>query len=214
MNVTDGFVTHETHRKQKILDLISLFDSGDLNLIQRALTELIVTQAFREVLWASLLRPIAELAEGKVRLADLYPDAVQSWTGYLQKGVVGVLSTLMFQGLTHPPQSNSHLKAPALFPIIMTALDNMYKHPGDFSVFFKEAHELLFLKEENVLVLEPKHGIPKVMSDGQRKTLEDVRPIEVKSVIDFEVPNAELAFPVTGMAQIHISYFTPSTISL
>ncbi|KAG2155199.1 uncharacterized protein EDB93DRAFT_1247690 [Suillus bovinus] len=156
MNVTDGFMTHETHRKQKILDLIS----------------------------------------------------------YLQKGVVGVLSTLMFQGLTHPPQSNSHLKAPALFPIIMTALDNMYKHPGDFSVFFKEAHELLFLKEENVLVLEPKHGIPKVMSDGWRKTLEDVRPIEVKSVVDFKVPNAEFAFPVTGMAQIHISYFKPSTISL
>lgn len=34
MNVTDGFVTHETHRKQKILDLISLFDSGDLNLVR------------------------------------------------------------------------------------------------------------------------------------------------------------------------------------
>lgn len=127
------------------------------------------------MLWASLLRPIAELAEGKVRLADIYPDAVQSWTGYLQKGVVGVLSTLvsfdlfarrtsmtefvlmyqMFQGLTHPPQSNSHLKAPALFPIIMTALDNMYKHPGDFSVFFKEAHELLFLKSVsfNIVIL-------------------------------------------------------------
>lgn len=57
--------------------------------------ELVTTQAFREVLWAALFRPIVEIVEGNARLADLYPDAVQSWTGYLQKGVVGVLSTLV-----------------------------------------------------------------------------------------------------------------------
>jgi hypothetical protein len=57
--------------------------------------ELVTTQAFREVLWAALFRPIAELIEGKIRLVDLYPDAVQSWTGYLQKGVVGALNTLV-----------------------------------------------------------------------------------------------------------------------
>ncbi|KAG1725293.1 hypothetical protein EDD22DRAFT_961659 [Suillus occidentalis] len=198
MNVTDGFITHSSQRDWKISDLIRLFKSGDLS------------KAFQEVLWASIFQPITKLAEGTVRIADLYPDAIQSWTGYLQKGIVGVITTLIYQGLTHPAQDKSHLKAPVLFPIVMTALDDMYKHPADFSIFFKEAHELLFLQEANVLVLELKHGIPKVMSDGQRKTLEDVKPIELKAIIDYEVPNAEFAFPATSMAQIHISYFTPT----
>ena len=56
---------------------------------------MIKTQAFKEVLWAALLRPIAELAEGNVRLADLYPDAIQTWTGCLRKGIVGILITLV-----------------------------------------------------------------------------------------------------------------------
>jgi hypothetical protein len=62
------------------------------------------------------------------------------------------------------------------------------------------------------LFLEPKHGIPRVRSDGRRKTLEDVKDIETKSTIDFEVPNAEFAFPATSMTLIHISYFTKLTV--
>jgi hypothetical protein len=63
--------------------------------VQQAICDLIKTQAFKEVLWAALLRPIAELAEGNARLADLYPDAIQTWMGYLRKGIVGVLITLV-----------------------------------------------------------------------------------------------------------------------
>jgi hypothetical protein len=50
------------------------------------------------------------------------------------------------------------------------------------------------------------------MLDGWRKTLEDIKPIEFKVIIDYKVPNAEFAFPATSMAQIHISYFTPTIL--
>ncbi|KAG2740816.1 hypothetical protein P692DRAFT_20822507 [Suillus brevipes Sb2] len=122
------------------------------------------------------------------RFMDFYIDFTSELRkvarGYLQKGIVGVITTLIYQGLTHPAQHKSHLKAPMLFPIVMTALNDMYKHPADFNIFFKEAHKLLFLQEANVLVLEPKHGIPKVMLDGWRKTLEDIKPIEFKHGTD------------------------------
>jgi hypothetical protein len=53
----------------------------------------------------------------------------------------------MYQGLTSPAaKGSSNLKAPVLHPIIMAALDDMYRHPVDFSVFFKEVHKLLFLQ--------------------------------------------------------------------
>ncbi|KAG2088018.1 uncharacterized protein F5147DRAFT_781149 [Suillus discolor] len=77
------FAVNEERKMQKILELIVGLNSGDQRLVQNALSELIATQAFREVLWVALLRPIAELAEGNARLADLYPDAIQTWMGYL-----------------------------------------------------------------------------------------------------------------------------------
>ncbi|KAG1852162.1 hypothetical protein F4604DRAFT_1933728 [Suillus subluteus] len=66
-----------------------LLNSGDQIMVQQAITKLIVTQGFRELLWASFFRPVVEFANGQVRLADLYPEAIQTVKGYLGKGIMG-----------------------------------------------------------------------------------------------------------------------------
>ncbi|KAG2053012.1 hypothetical protein BDR06DRAFT_1009124 [Suillus hirtellus] len=209
-----GFAANEDERMQKILNLIVALNSNDQDQVQRAICELIKTQAFREVLWAALLRPIAELAEGNARLADLYPDAIQTWTGYLRKGIVGVLITLMYQAFTlQIPSDSINLKAPDLHPRIMAALDEMYLHPDHFAIFFEVVCELPSLQEANVLVMDPKSRAPKFIMDemGVRwmKALNDLRPIEVVSTSDFEVLHANFIFPVASSdVEMTLSYFT------
>lgn len=107
-----GFASNADLQASKILHLIDLFNSGNQEMvrhsrphdqclrffifqIQEAITLLIKTQGFKEVLWSSLFRPIAVLTEGQARLADLYPEAIQTLTGFLGKGIVGVLITLV-----------------------------------------------------------------------------------------------------------------------
>ncbi|KAG1886928.1 uncharacterized protein F5891DRAFT_988544 [Suillus fuscotomentosus] len=192
-SVLAGFAPDEDSKMQKILELIVSLNSDDQNLVQEAICILIRTQAFREVLWAALLRPIAELAEGNARLADLYPDAIQTWTGYLRKGIVGVLITLMYQAFTlQMPSDSTNLKAPEIHPRIIAALDEMYMHPDRFAPFFQVARELPSLQESNVLVMDPKNKVPKLITDAmgtkRMKTLQDLEPIVVSSTSDFEVP--------------------------
>ncbi|KAG2144248.1 hypothetical protein DEU56DRAFT_754311 [Suillus clintonianus] len=135
-----GFAVDEDVKMQKILELIVTLNSDDQRLVQGTICDLIGTQAFKEVLWAALLRPITELAEGTARLADLYPDTIQTWMGYLRKGIVGVLTTLMYQAFTlQIPSDSTNLKAPELYPRIMAALDEMYMHPDRFAPFFQVA---------------------------------------------------------------------------
>ncbi|KAG2125096.1 hypothetical protein DEU56DRAFT_916704 [Suillus clintonianus] len=211
-----GFAVNEDQKMGKIFDLIVAFNSADRQQVQEAICVLIGTQAFKEVLWAALLRPIAELAEGNARLADLYPDAIQTWTGYLRKGIVGVLITLMYQAFTlQIPSDSANLKVPELHPIIMAALDAMYMDPDRFTAFFQVARELPSLQETNVLVMDPKNKVPKYMTDemGVRrmKTLNDLGPIDVVFTSDLEVPNAQFIFPVpSSEVELHISYFTSS----
>ncbi|KAG0695163.1 hypothetical protein DFH29DRAFT_880206 [Suillus ampliporus] len=181
-----GFVVDEDAKMQKILNLIVVLNSDDQRLVQGTICDLIGTQAFKEVLWAVLFRPIAELAEGTARLADLYPDAIQTWTGYLRKGII--------------PSDSTNLKAPDLHPRIMAALDEMYMHPDRFAPFFRVARELPSLQERNVLVMDPKNKALKQITDGmgvrRMKTLDDLGPIDVASTSDFEVPHAQFIFPV------------------
>ncbi|KAG2339306.1 hypothetical protein BDR05DRAFT_1003418 [Suillus weaverae] len=208
------FVTHEDKKLEKILNLIVALNSGDQKLVQQAICNLIKTQAFKEVLWAALLRPIAELAEGNARLADLYPDAIQTWMGYLRKGIVGVLITLMYQAFNlQIPSDSMNLKAAELHPKIMAALDDMYSHPDRFTPFFRVARELPSLQESNILVMDPKHKVPKFITDkaGVRrmKTMNDLKPIDVVATSDFEVPHAKFVFPVVSSSvEMDLKYFT------
>lgn len=114
-----GFASNADHQALKILHLINLFNSHHQEMvrhlrphnrglrlfvlqIQEAITSLITTQGFMEVLWRSLFRPIAMLPGGCARLADLYPEAIQTLTGFLSKGIVGVLITLVSFNSFHP----------------------------------------------------------------------------------------------------------------
>ncbi|KAG1783335.1 hypothetical protein EV702DRAFT_1191760 [Suillus placidus] len=198
-----GFAVNEEMKMQKILALINALNSGDQQLVQNAICDLIQTQAFKEALWVALL------------LAYLYPDAIQTWTGYLQKGVIGILTTLMYQAFTlQIPSDSTNLKAPELHPRIMAALDDMYDYPDRFASFFQVARELPSLQESNVLVMDPKHRVPKLITDkkGVRwmKSSRDLKSIDVvPAMIDYEVPNARFVFPVSSSdVQMHITYFT------
>ncbi|KAG0701805.1 hypothetical protein DFH29DRAFT_999884 [Suillus ampliporus] len=133
-----GFAVNEDQKMGKIFDLIVAFNSADQQQVQEAICDLIGTQAFKEVLWAALLRPIAELAEG-------------------------VLITLVFT--LQIPSDSANLKAPELYPSIMAALDAMYMDPDRFTAFFQVARELPSLQETNILVMDPKNKVPKYMTD-------------------------------------------------
>ncbi|KAG2035461.1 hypothetical protein BDR03DRAFT_983622 [Suillus americanus] len=112
-----GLVTHEDQKLEKILNLIVALNSVDQTLV-------------------ALLRPITELADSNARLADLYPDAIQTWMGYLCKGII-ILSRMnnknhanlyqMYQVFTlQIPSDSMNLKAAKLHPRIMAALDDMW----------------------------------------------------------------------------------------
>ncbi|KAG0698885.1 hypothetical protein DFH29DRAFT_877670 [Suillus ampliporus] len=192
-----GFAVNKDQKMGKIFYLIVAFNSADQQ------------QAFMEVLWAALLRPVTKLAEGNARLADLYPDAIQTWTDYLRKGIMYQAFTLQI------PSDSANLKVPELYPSIMAALDAMYMDPDHFTAFFQVACELPSLQETNILVMDPKNKVPKYMTDemGVRwmKTLNDLGPIDVIFTSDLEVPHAQFIFPVhSSDVELHISYFTLS----
>lgn len=104
--------------------------------IREAICELIATQGFREILWAALDRPIADFAQGQARLADLYPEVIQTLAGDLGKGIVGVLVALvsLFSSILSV-NINDLLKTMELYPQIMAALDVMYANPCHFDSF-------------------------------------------------------------------------------
>ncbi|KAG2072209.1 hypothetical protein BDR04DRAFT_1117059 [Suillus decipiens] len=94
----------------------------------------------------------------------------------------------------------------------MAALGEMYMHPDRLATFFQVVCELPSLQKANVLVMDPKNKVPKLMTDkmGVRwmKTLNDLGPIDVAFTSNFEVPHAQFIFPVpSNDAQLHISYF-------
>ncbi|KAG1796341.1 uncharacterized protein HD556DRAFT_1307077 [Suillus plorans] len=163
-------------------------------MIQEAICKLIVTQGFRELLWVALYRPIADLPEGQARLADFYPEAIQTLTGYLGKGIVGVLVTLMYQSFIPPHAEKVHLKTLEVYPHITAALDMMYANPHHFISFFDAARRLPHIREENVLYIDPKSRQPRIIVDPvtnekRMKVMDDIEDIIV------EPPHDELAVP-------------------
>ncbi|KAG1861375.1 hypothetical protein C8R48DRAFT_774123 [Suillus tomentosus] len=210
-----GFASNADHQASKILHLIDLFNSHHQEMIQEAITSLITTQGFMEVLWRSLFRPIATLPGGRARLADLYPEAIQTLTGFLSKGIVGVLITLIYQAFTLPlplNPNNPMLKSFDIYPIIMNALDDMYAHPERFPAFFVVAEKLPYLREQNVLAIDPKTREPKTVTvHGMKrpKNMSDVRNIVIVTAPELEVPYAQFTLPLSFKAvTVHRSYFT------
>ncbi|KAG2739033.1 hypothetical protein P692DRAFT_20882117 [Suillus brevipes Sb2] len=127
-----GFVVNEEHRNQKLLDFIALLNSDNLLWIQQAISDLATTQAFREVLWVALMRPLPELAEVKGRMADLFPADIQDWNGNLRCSIA------------------QYLKAPQLHPRVLAACNDMYMCPEQFPTFSEAIKQLPSLREENV----------------------------------------------------------------
>ncbi|KAG1890189.1 hypothetical protein F4604DRAFT_1673655 [Suillus subluteus] len=184
-----GFASNADNQASKILHLIDLFNLGNQEMIQEAITSLINTQGFKEILWRSLFRLIAVLAGGCARLADLYSEAIQTLTGFLGKGIVGVLTTLIYQAFTLPlplNPNNPRLKSFDIYPIIMIALDDI---------------------EKNVLVIDPKSQEPRTMMvNGVKRprNMSDIRDIVVMTAPELEVPYAQFMLPLSFKAVIYI----------
>ncbi|KAG1879491.1 hypothetical protein C8R48DRAFT_668321 [Suillus tomentosus] len=196
-----GFGNNTEQEAQMKLHIIDLMNSGDENMIQEAICQLIATQGFMEILWASLYRPIADFPQGQARLADLYPEAIQTLTGYLGKGIVGVLVTLMYQSFIPAHADRIQLKTLEVYPHIMSALDVMYANPSRFETFFDVARKLPHIREANVLSIDPKTRnarliLDPVTNDRRMKVMDDVRDIVLDPLHDDSgVPYAQFRLP-------------------
>ncbi|KAG1831701.1 hypothetical protein EV424DRAFT_1342699 [Suillus variegatus] len=189
-----GFGKNTEEEAEIKLHIIDLMNSDNESMIQEAICKLIVTQGFRELLWVALYRPIADLPEGQARLADFYPEAIQTLTGYLGKGIVGVLVTLMHQSFIPPHAEKVHLKMLEVYPHITATLDMTYANPHHFISFFDVARRLPHIWEENVLYIDPKSHQPRIIVDPvtnekRMKVMDDIEDIIV------EPPHDELAVP-------------------
>ncbi|KAG2110714.1 hypothetical protein DEU56DRAFT_758365 [Suillus clintonianus] len=208
-----GFVVSDEHRNQRILDLIILLNSDNVHWIQQAISDLVTTQAFKEVLWVALMRPLPELADVHGRMADLFPGDIQDWNGNLRCSTVCSLVILMYQAFTHGinAQPQCYLKAPQLHPRVTAACNDMYMCPEQFPLFSEAIKQLPSLREVNVFGMDTKNGVPKVtIIQGVRrvKTLTDISPIQINSALDFQVPYAQFSFPAPSHhVEMHISHF-------
>ncbi|KAG1804827.1 uncharacterized protein HD556DRAFT_1303390 [Suillus plorans] len=165
--------------------------------VQQGISDVVTTQAFREVMWAALMRPISELAEVQGRMADLFPGDIQDWNGNLR------CSTAQY------------LKAPQLHPRVMAACNGMYLCPEQFLPFSQAIKELPSLREVNVFGMDTKNGVPKVTTiQGVKrvKTLADILPIQINDIaLDFPVPYVQFSFLAPSHhVEMHISHFTKS----
>lgn len=88
--------------------------------VQQGISDLATTQAFREVLWVALMRPLSELAEVKGRMADLFPADIQDWNGNLRCSIVCSLVMLvsLFSVITHSGVEN-HTSIRCIRPLLM-----------------------------------------------------------------------------------------------
>ncbi|KAG1894621.1 uncharacterized protein F5891DRAFT_1195062 [Suillus fuscotomentosus] len=195
-----------------MLDLIALLNSDNLQWVQRAISDLVITQAFREVVWAALLRPIPELVDVHGRMADLFPADIQDWNGNLRCSIVCSLVILMYQAFSHDLDMQAqYLKAPQLHPRVMAACSEMYVCPEQFPLFSEAIKQLPSLQESNVFGMDTKNGVPKsTITQGVRrlKTLADLSSIQIHSAPDFQVPYVQFSFPAPSQhVEMHISHF-------
>ncbi|KAG2345694.1 hypothetical protein BDR05DRAFT_998307 [Suillus weaverae] len=211
-----GFIVKEEHKSQKLLDLISLLNLDNVQWVQQGISDLTTTQAFREVLWVTLMRPLSELAEVQGRMADLFPADIQDWNGNLQCSIVCSLVMLMYQAFTHGVNVQArYLKAPQLHPQVLAACNGMYMFPEQFPSFSEAIKQLPSLREVNVFGMDTKNGVPKatiIQGVKRAKTLADILPIQINNAPNFQVPYAQFSFPAPGQhVEMHILHFLKKT---
>ncbi|KAG1879051.1 hypothetical protein F4604DRAFT_1923200 [Suillus subluteus] len=185
-----GFALNEDKKMQRILNLIVLLNLDTNNWYKK--------------LSATLLEHKPSRRSSGLHYYDLSPTFIQFILIPMTK-IVPLCQ--MYQAFTlQIPSDSTNLKAPELHPRIMAALDEMYMHPDHFGPFFQVARELPSLQETNVLVMDPKHKVPKhtmdVMGVRRMKTLKDLEPIDVASTSDFEVLNIHIMSHVIYGPQI------------
>ncbi|KAG2135398.1 uncharacterized protein EDB93DRAFT_1107146 [Suillus bovinus] len=159
---------------KRIKDLVTLFNSSHLS--QEAIFNLIINQVFRELLWASLLHPVSDLADGRHDgcIANLFPEQIMLRSNCLVQKPTGNLMTLIYQLMYNgmkdeDPGSVASFHSPDIMNAIMSALNTMYTQPHRFEAFTEAIRQLPFLMSNNVLPIGPKTGIPRPIEKGKAK---------------------------------------------
>ncbi|KAG2102864.1 uncharacterized protein F5147DRAFT_776213 [Suillus discolor] len=174
--------------EERINYFVSLLNSDTRYQVQRAISELIVEQLFRELLWASLLRPISGLGdEGRNgRVADLFPEEILSKFKCLAQQpaalIIQIYSTMIMVLKEINPSNIDYHTSDTMHVIIMSALDEMYAQPHLYPNFRGAVMALPFLTECNVLPIEPKSQRPGFVSNrSRRRRMLDVVDIDTQS---------------------------------
>ncbi|KAG1765666.1 hypothetical protein EDD22DRAFT_845285 [Suillus occidentalis] len=138
--------------EERIKYFVVLLNSGDNDKVRRAISELVVHQLFRELLWATLLCPISGLGDNgrHGRVVDLFPEEVLSKFNSLAKRPVCNLLTFLYSTMImtlreiNPGNINYHA-ADAMHFILLSALDELYANPNMYPEFTAAVMALPFL---------------------------------------------------------------------
>lgn len=100
--------------------------------VQQGISDVVTTQAFREVVWVALMRPIPELAEVQGRMADLFPGDIQDWNGNLRCSTVCSLVMLVSPFSVLAEQWRNSCSIRFTRPLLMsyTCRRSTWKRPG------------------------------------------------------------------------------------
>ncbi|KAG2059280.1 hypothetical protein BDR06DRAFT_967836 [Suillus hirtellus] len=155
---------------------------AELRKVQQAISELIVEQLFRELLWMSLLHLISGLGDEGCngRVVDLFPEEILSKFKCLAQQLIYSTMTMVLKEIN--PSSIDYHTPDIIHVIIMSALDEMYAQPHLYPNFRGMVMALPFLTEHNVLPIEPKLQPPGFVSNrSRRRTLLDIVDIDTQS---------------------------------
>ncbi|KAG2360988.1 hypothetical protein BDR07DRAFT_1377553 [Suillus spraguei] len=171
----------ESGRKEEITRLVKLFNSEHRLNVQTVISEVVVEQAFAELLWSSMFIPIGGLADGirSVRLADFFPEDICTSTRCLAQDIICNLMILLYQtmllilknllGKGRTKELAIYLDHRVMPDVLMATLGPMH---------------------ENVLNFKPKMKVPRTIGKTkQSRTMADIRPITIKAVEGVGLPN-------------------------
>ncbi|KIK35227.1 hypothetical protein CY34DRAFT_17153 [Suillus luteus UH-Slu-Lm8-n1] len=169
MTPLTGFCA-EGWEREMMKRCLSELNSRQNKKVQEALTELVVSQLFRELFWVALLIPVEGLADEKRsgRVADLFPDELCASVGCVSQDTVGNLLTLIYHTMLlmlregpNKESIDSYAKHEAMNEIIIAALSPMYANPKEFPKFTETVMSLPFIVHEHVLDMNPKTKYPR-----------------------------------------------------
>ncbi|KAG1840658.1 hypothetical protein C8R48DRAFT_781675 [Suillus tomentosus] len=206
--------------QEGITYFVLLLESGDSLQVQWAIQELTVEQAFRELLWTSLLQPIKRLADGhqRGRIADLYLEEIFSRYKCLAQKPVCNLLTFIYHTMISVlgdlnPNDTDHLRPEDMRDILMSASNEMYEKPHLFPQFTEAVKTLPFLRGCNILSI-CKAQLPMFLPDRTRRRnmtdMMDIKTHPVDEAFD-DVPNNEgfsSTMSLRYVWDLPVSYFT------